>query len=822
MAETIARPGVEVEQRFESPAPTIFLPTLGSCIIGPSKYIVDAFNADGTLNTDAKITPTQYDNTAIEITQDDFPDPRNISGNINVEEDSIRVYLVTGGTSREVLRTEAYLAPTAPATGNAGLDPGNGFTDVFIFAQAASGLTGAVDVRAGDRIIINGNLVRIVESAVDNSPNIEVTMTSTISVTIDDDGPVPYFIIATSDLTARGLTADLVIDIQGDVNFSANLIRTSDGSPSSGAAADIYIQYEALRLDVTANPVTGTPGFLTIDDQEELDESLGPLSSRNPLAVGVLFALINSPTASVSALGVDEVTTAAPNGTLASYNRALSFLEGKEVYGLVPLTQDATIHQVFSVHVTSMSAADQKRERVCIINQAQPDTQPDETQASGNLANTIVRGAPLTGGFSTTAEDNARVESDLGAALVNAGAVTVSQLVDIVALRDAGLYLQIAGGVQKFLLRTVVGFDLEIVESLSSSTIPGVGPDGGSPATRPSAASGVLTFPGGSFVTDFGVKDGDVLVIIESTPGNNITGTFTISDVDDSILTIDDPPAGSDLTVTRYKVMPNPNIFTSGNISSTVEPRGFQLSDPGSPFANQSWAVKTIGEALVVPGTNPPIIDRDAVVEVLAAVASSFRNRRVLFVQPDTVATTAITGVEEVLPGFYLSCAIAGMTGEQEPEQGFTNFPIAGFTRLVNSNDVYSDRQIDVARAGGVYWVSQEATGASVASVHQLTTDVSSIETREYSITKVVDYTAKFLRSGLKRLIGTFNITPEFLDQLSTVIQGMLQSLIAEGHLINATLDRIVVDESQPDRILVDITLDVPFPSNFIKITLIV
>jgi hypothetical protein len=825
MATTLPRPGVEVEQRFVSESPTILIPSLPAVIIGPSIYIVDAFNADGTPNTDSKIT-TQYLNAALTVLQSAFPDPRAIITNVNVDEDSIRVFLATGTPAVliEVLRTETFLGPAAVSSGDA-LDDGSGGTTTskFVFADTAPLMTAATIV-AGDRVVINGFYVRQVVSAADTLAT-GAPGTTHITLTLDQDIPLadptttaaPFYIIAASDLTGRSLTGDLTLDVNGSAVLKLDLLRNPNGSPiTTGAAADVYIQYEALRRDVSANPLTGSAALLVIDDQDQLDSALGPVSLRNPLATGVLFALINSPTHSVNALGVDETSTAAPQGTLASYNRALSFLEGKEVYGMVPLTQDAVIHQAFFVHVNALSAPDKKRERVVMVNQVQPASRPDVTRSSGALANTILRSGLLTGGFSTAANRNARLESDLGSALVTSGVVVISDLIDVADLRDAELYIAIAGGTQKFLLRTVVGFDLEIVDALAADGVGNLtGPTTlGTPLVRTSLTSS--TFTTAVNPVTLGIQVGDILRITASVAGTGgitpITGSHTITALGALSITVSTVfTAANHTDATEYEVL-----------ATGFQAGGFANSDPGSPFANQLWAVKTLGEVLVVAGTNPPIPDRNAIAEVMQAIAGAFGSRRLLYVQPDSARTTAISGQEDLVPGYYLACAVAGMTGEQPPQQGFTNFPVAGFTGLVNSNDVYSDNQIAIMAAGGVYMMIQEAPGSAIVSQHQLTTDLTSIETREFSVTKDVDYTAKFLRAGLRRFIGRFNITPEFLDTLSTIIQGLLSSLVSKGVLNGAQLRRIAVDETQPDSVIVEIVLDVPLALNFLRITLIV
>lgn len=836
MAESLPRPGVEVEQKFVSAAPTILIPSLPACIVGPSIYIVDTFNADGTVNTDSKASAT-YDNTDLVIAQSAFPDPRSIIAEVNVDELSIRAWVRgADGNLSETLRTEAFLAPSsAPDNGDI-TDDGSAGTDTKLFQLlfAGSGLGAITDVQPGDRVIIDGGkFVRQVVTSATGTGGKDIDLTLDTGIPKTEIGSVNYHIIATSDLDGSGgrtggaLTAFLTIGSGGEAQIESGFLRSADGSATTGVNADVFIQYEALRLDLSANPPAGTPALLIINDQDQLDTILGPLTLRNPLSVGVLFALLNSPTNSVNAIGLDETTTAAPEGTLAAYNRALSFLEGKEVYALVPLTLDAVVHQVFDVHVKALSLPAAKRERIALVNQTQPANVPDATQVSGALANSIVQSSILTNGADLSGNVNARMEADIGAALTATGLVSPADLAKAGPLRDADLYLQISGEDKKFPIRTIVGADIEIIEEAIAADATTVGTDTdkgvvfGAGAESHGAGIVTLTFAqvGSLTLEDAGVRVGDLIDIIAETGGaaSLAPDPLVVKTIVGNVVTAD-TTAGDHTSLDEYRI----------RLASTdydVAGGGFNelsLGPPAVPFANQTWAVRTIGSALVISGTNPPIPDRDGIVSALAGISTAFGNRRLLYVQPDSAATTAITGQEDIVPGYYLAAAIAGMIGEQPPQQGFTNFPMAGFTRLVNSNESFSDAQIAVAAGGGVYWLIQEAPGSAIVSQHQLTTDVTSIETRELSITKTVDFTAKFLRAGLRRFIGRFNITPEFLDQLSTITQGLGSSLVSRGVLNGFELRRLAVDENQPDSIIVEIVLDVPFPANFIRITLIV
>lgn len=234
---------------------------------------------------------------------------------------------------------------------------------------------------------------------------------------------------------------------------------------------------------------------------------------------------------------------------------------------------------------------------------------------------------------------------------------------------------------------------------------------------------------------------------------------------------------------------------------------------------SDDWTVAIRGEPLLISGTTKP--DRNAISETVQASAQAYGFRRGFYVFPDQVAIN-VTGLEQVVAGYYATGCIAGMVGQQPPQQGFTNFPITGLTRPVGSNGSFTNKQMNVMAAGGVYILVQDAQGAPVICRHQLSTDTTSIETRELSITKVVDFTAKFMRAGLRNFIGRSNITQGFLDNLSTVVQGQLNFLVEGGVLIGADINNLIQDADAPDTVLIDVTLDVPFPANYIRLTLVI
>lgn len=235
---------------------------------------------------------------------------------------------------------------------------------------------------------------------------------------------------------------------------------------------------------------------------------------------------------------------------------------------------------------------------------------------------------------------------------------------------------------------------------------------------------------------------------------------------------------------------------------------------------NAAYGLKVRGASLSVPGSNPARLDYQLVAETVAEANATYKNRRLYSTFPDTIKTT-VQGSEKSLPGYYACAALAGMCGAQPPQQGFTNFPITGLTGVVGT-EKFTKRQLNVMAAGGTFILLQNTIGAPVTPRHQLSTDLTSIETRELSITKVVDFVAKFLRTSVRKFIGTSVIDKNLLDTLGSTVHAALKFLEEVGVLNGSNINQLVQDSANPDTVLIDITLDVPYPCNYIRITLVV
>jgi hypothetical protein len=170
-----------------------------------------------------------------------------------------------------------------------------------------------------------------------------------------------------------------------------------------------------------------------------------------------------------------------------------------------------------------------------------------------------------------------------------------------------------------------------------------------------------------------------------------------------------------------------------------------------------------------------------------------------------------------------MCAAKAGQVAGLPPATPLTNYPIAGFTRVTGTNDRYDTQQLNQMAAGGADLIVQVAEGAPLKSRMQVTTNLTSIEQREQSIIKALDFTAKFYRTGLSSFIGRYNISDAFIDTIGAVGEGLSAWLVETGKVLRgAKISSLLQSESSPDRLLLDVNTEVFYPCNTIQITLLI
>ena len=123
----LARPGVEILQTFRSVSTTFLRPTLVPAVVGPAFEVINVLTSDGTINPKAKYgTYLQIGKT---ITHSSFPDPRSNIDELDIQADSVRPFMLSGGKLSELLMNpgEGFLNASNAATKPAFRVIGNSF-----------------------------------------------------------------------------------------------------------------------------------------------------------------------------------------------------------------------------------------------------------------------------------------------------------------------------------------------------------------------------------------------------------------------------------------------------------------------------------------------------------------------------------------------------------------------------------------------------------------------------------------------------------------------------------------------------------------------
>jgi len=208
--------------------------------------------------------------------------------------------------------------------------------------------------------------------------------------------------------------------------------------------------------------------------------------------------------------------------------------------------------------------------------------------------------------------------------------------------------------------------------------------------------------------------------------------------------------------------------------------------------------------------------------------AASLEDFRIFVIRPESVSitytdTTGPSHVDKqvVVPTYYLAAAFAGLCSSLPPQQPMTNVPLPGVDQLFHSNAYFNPDQLNTIAEGGNCIFVQTSPSSAPYAREAISTDMSSIITKTLSITKDVDFAAKYFRNSMRPYVGNKNITSEFLTQLRGVAEMVIRGLIqSESMLPGTQLVSLNQNPDSPDAVDVVVALKVPFPCNKIYVTL--
>jgi hypothetical protein len=645
-----------------------------------------------------------------------------------------------------------------------------------------------------------------------------------------------------------------------DVELSASDIEVDGNQITIGTASGIqvavpgitgnkdvsygeaYVEYIALRTDLQ--------DVSTLNNNTEILAALGKYDARNPLCVGATVAKANTTTpVKVFGVGSDDVT---------GYRNVLDAISTvREIYAIVPLTYNSSILGEYLNMATTLADPNYvlsnglKQKFRVILGALELQTwKYMHNESVGAETHQEPGSQVLTGIFTLDITQNpADTQPDLAAAEVIPGDKLTITVWDGVAPVIYG------------------PFDIAHVNSTSQLEIDPAGTEFPTAGIAPSYDNWTALYTESNAAASFVITDAaGTTTKMNLVPGGvGVTDFRLLSDVlDDLYLDLVDPAATflSDLLIPGDIIQipenPESNLDWETNLQSWVVdavmsetrlrvvnsgnntpgtanelPHGYSRALVGTPPALEAISNGSIYYRVIRN------LDKTEQVTEMVTVAQSYSSRRMVLTYPSSLDIAGLvdgsltrtdpdTPTEAAAqPGYYGACVVGGMTAGQPPQQGFTNFQVNGIDRIYYSNEYFNEEQLSDLSNGGVYVFAQDNPSALPYSIHELTTDVSSLETGEYMITKDFDYIAWTCLDTMWPFIGTWNITNEtlgFIRQALVQVVNNLKGLYVRKigpPLLDATVTEVAVNESSSDRIDAYLEVDLPMVLNTIALHLV-
>ncbi len=782
------RPVVLVFQEFATLTVTPTTPDLNCLIVGPAYWLQDYF-APGTttyedkddigLSTDygvleAPVGTTPPTGSAVITVADP---PNNVVGAV-LDEDSVVVYF----DEATAIIIEGTLGTTALATPN-----------LFVVTDGVDFTTGAAKVLPGDRVVLTDGSANTIVRTV-------FTVDAAKQLYFTEDIPLVGWVPGACEWRLERQLDDQVVDasfytINGnviDIDGSITLAVNSQGAKVI-TYAKVYIQYISLRTDLQ--------DLAAITTTAEITANIGRLDARNPLAVGVFVALQNT-TSLVQAVAVET-------DDLAGYTAVRDDIAARsDIYAIVPLTATVTILAMWNTDCVGLALPDEVRGRpqkfrVVIGSGTLPVTKSLVDPKDGDYNEVLAGTAPATICQITIP----------GATLIANGVIPTDLLT--IALDSGGTVVNGTYTVSAVISDTILEIDLVFPSAKTLDVLATFGITDSTTLIERRAV-GVAS---AEATTD--VKD-DLFLLLRDDAGTFLTSSLQAGDLvqitSDFTNDFDDGVISSFIVATilsENRLL----IVNNGRDTSTVQnelPHGVKRTAPTALVPVDKSIYYQIVRTLSKSGQ----------VADLIAVSQSFLSRRTTLVWPDQVDVAGVIDGDSQ-PGYYLSCAVGGMTAGLPSHQGFTFLGIAGISRIYRSNTYFSDLQLTDLSNGGWYVFAQQTTTSLPYTIHQLTTDPSTLESGEFSVVKNFDFVALYFSDILTVFLGIYNITNDTLTLIRAALEIGGETLLLRTYarigapLTSFSVIDLGVSPISADRVNAYLSVGLPKPLNNIELHLV-
>lgn len=202
-------------------------------------------------------------------------------------------------------------------------------------------------------------------------------------------------------------------------------------------------------------------------------------------------------------------------------------------------------------------------------------------------------------------------------------------------------------------------------------------------------------------------------------------------------------------------------------------------------------------------------------------LASALNSRRVVVVWCDNGRTDGV-----IIHNAYLAAEVAGLASSAEPQAGLTRTEITTIDDAPRMYTRYTQAQLDRVAAHGVLIITQDTVDGTPYIRHQLTTAPDKgILYSEMSCTRNLDNISYAVADQVNTYVGRMNVTPSALALIQSDLDTLWKSYTenATSPLIGPALVdyydvSVIQDPVALDRVIVNVTYEIPSPLNRISV----
>lgn len=208
------------------------------------------------------------------------------------------------------------------------------------------------------------------------------------------------------------------------------------------------------------------------------------------------------------------------------------------------------------------------------------------------------------------------------------------------------------------------------------------------------------------------------------------------------------------------------------------------------------------------------------VISSIGGYAQSKKNTRIMVPYPTKAIMTLSDGLDYEVDAGIICAAYAGLEGSLPGHTSKTRQTLDIFKEIIGVKMKRTEKNL-LAEQGVM--ILEQVNGPETPCVirHQLTTDMSTKATQEASIVAIRDHVAKALRNGCENYIGKYNITADTINKVKGTAEGIIADLISTDWILpNSKVENLAQSTTDADTLLMQVKVAVPYPCNFIEITI--